>query len=175
MTPHPAPDPHVARRDDAWRDDDARVAPELARVRAVARALDTALRVPGTDIRFGADAVLGLVPGLGDLAGTVLSGYIVLAAARLGAPPAVLARMLLNLGIDTAAGVVPVVGDLFDVGWRANVRNAALLERHVAAPAEVRRASRATLALVALAFALLAGAALTAAYFTVRGLLALLS
>ena len=152
--------------------DDAR-APHLARVRALARLLDTAARVPGTGIRFGLDAILGLVPGLGDLAGTAVAGYIVLAAARLGAPPALLLRMLLNLGIDTAVGAVPVLGDVFDVAWRANVRNVALIEEHVASPATARRSSRLLVALVILGVAVLGAAAVALAVLAVRGLLSL--
>src|SRR5215212_3013184 len=90
----------------------------VGHVRALARVLDSAVRIPGTNIRFGADSLIGLVPGLGDMAGAVLSGYIVLVATRLGAPTPVVARMLLNIGLDTLAGSIPVLGDLFDVAWK---------------------------------------------------------
>jgi len=106
----------------------------VASVRRLANALDAAVRIPGTNIRIGLDPILGLIPGIGDLAGTVLSGYVVLAAVRLGVPRPVLARMLVNLGIDTVLGSVPVLGDVFDVAWRANSRNLALIESHVATP-----------------------------------------
>src|SRR5665647_1729798 len=85
------------------------VSDPAARARALARMLDSAVRVPGTNITFGLDPVLGLVPGLGDLASAILSGYIVVTAARLGAPKSVLAKMLLNLGTDTLVGSVPAV------------------------------------------------------------------
>ena len=114
----------------------------VGRARALARLLDSAVTVPGTNIRFGADSLIGLIPGLGDVAGAVLSGYIVLVATRLGAPASVVARMLLNVGIDTLVGSVPVLGDLFDVAWKSNQMNVALLERHVAAPVATRRTSR---------------------------------
>jgi hypothetical protein len=114
----------------------------VGRARALARLLDSAGTVPGTNIRFGADALIGLIPGLGDVAGAVLSGYIVLVATRLGAPPSVVARMLLNIGVDTLVGSVPVLGDLFDVAWKSNQMNVALLERHLGAPVATRRASR---------------------------------
>lgn len=117
------------------------------RVRSLARLLDSAIRVPGTNIRFGLDSLLGLIPGLGDLGGAALSGYIVVSAARLGVTPAVLTRMLLNLGLDTVVGTIPLLGDLFDVGFRANVRNAALLERHLAEPMAVRKSSRRAIAI----------------------------
>lgn len=139
-----------------------------ARVRRLARLLDTAVRVPGTNVRFGLDAALGLVPGVGDLAGAALSGYIVLAAVRLGAPAPVLVRMLLNVGVDTVAGSVPLLGDLFDVGWRANVRNAELLERHLASPAASRAASRWVVGGVAAGLALLAVVAVALTTVAVR-------
>lgn len=102
------------------------------RARALARLLDTAVRVPGTNIRFGLDSVLGLVPGFGDFAGAALSGYVILTAARAGAPNTLLARMLANVGIDALVGAVPVLGDLFDIAFKANVRNAALLDGYLA-------------------------------------------
>lgn len=114
----------------------------LARARALARVLDTAVRVPGTRIRFGLDPLLGLIPGGGDAVGAVLSAYIVVTAARLGAPAPVLGRMLLNVVIDAAVGTIPLVGDLFDVAYKANVRNVGLLERYARRPGEVTRASR---------------------------------
>jgi len=161
-----------ADRPDVDRLDDAG-GPHLARVRALARLLDTAARVPGTGVRFGLDAVLGLVPGLGDVAGTAIAGYIVLAAARLGAPPSLLLRMLVNLGIDTAVGAVPVLGDVFDVAWRANVRNVALIEEHVASPGTARRSSRLVVALVILGVVLLGAGAIALAVVAARALLSL--
>jgi hypothetical protein len=107
----------------------------LTRARALTRVLDTAVRVPGTPVRFGLDAVLGLVPGLGDVAGAALAGYVVLLGTRLGAPTSVVLRMLANVAVDTAVGTVPVLGDLFDVAWKSNTRNLALLEHYVAQPA----------------------------------------
>ena len=98
------------------------------RARSIARLLDTAFRIPGTNIRFGLDGILGLIPGVGDVAGAALSGYVILTAARAGAPNTLLARMLANVGLDALVGAVPLLGDLFDVAFRANVRNAALLD-----------------------------------------------
>ena len=150
---------------------DIRPSDDRARLGALARALDSAVRVPGTNIRFGLDAVIGLVPGVGDLAGAAIAGYIVLAAARQGASAALLARMLLNVAIDTVVGSVPVLGDLFDVAWRANTKNVALLERHVADPHGTRAASGAVVAAVLLGLALLLGAGLVAAWLGLRALL----
>lgn len=125
-------------------------APELSRARGLARLLDSAIRIPGTNIRFGADAVLGLIPGMGDAAGAGLAGYMILVAARLGAPPSVIVRMLGNVLIDMIGGAVPILGGLFDVGFKANLRNVTLLERYLERPSTTRRTSRG-IVLVALA------------------------
>jgi hypothetical protein len=147
----------------------------VARVRSLARVLDSALRIPGTDIRFGLESLIGLVPGLGDVSGAVLSGYIVVASARLGVPPAVLLRMILNVAIDTGLGAVPVIGDMFDVVWRANIRNADLLEKHAALPEATGRSSRALFVLALLALILLAVGAITLSVFLFRALARLAS
>ena len=114
----------------------------LARARTLARLLDSAAKVPGTGIRFGADAILGLIPGLGDVAGAALAGYLVLLAQRLGAPRAVVLRMLANVAVDTIGGTIPLIGDLFDVAYKSNTRNVALLEQVVQTPATTTRTSR---------------------------------
>ena len=108
--------------------------------------LDSAFVVPGTRIRVGFDALVGLIPGIGDLAGTLLSSYIIVVAMRRGVPPAALARMAINVGVEAVVGAVPILGDLFDVAWRANERNVRLLRQYRAAPQAVRRQSRAVVA-----------------------------
>jgi hypothetical protein len=118
----------------------------IARMRRVARILDSAFGIPGTSIRFGLDPIIGLVPGLGDAAGAVLAAWIVLLAARVGAPTSVVLRMLTNVAVDAVAGAIPFLGDLFDMGWKANTRNLDLLERYFTAPREVHAASRAMVA-----------------------------
>jgi hypothetical protein len=143
---------------------------QAARVRALARVLDSAVRVPGTGITFGLDSLVGLVPGVGDVAGAAMSGYIIVAAARLGAPPAVVTKMVLNLGVDTLVGSVPLLGDLFDVGFRANTRNAALLDRHLAEPIAVRRSSRLTVLAAIGGVVVLAAVGVALAVLAVRGL-----
>lgn len=93
--------------------------------------LDEAVRIPGTNIRFGLDALLGFfVPGLGDAASGVASISLLVLALRRGVPRVVLARMILNLGIDAVVGAVPLFGDLFDVGWKANRKNLELIKHY---------------------------------------------
>lgn len=100
---------------------------ELARLESLADWLDTRFRIPGTSIRFGLDGLIGLVPGLGDLAMLAPAFYLIARAAGLGAPLHVLARMLINTSLDLVIGAIPVVGDIFDVAFKANRRNTALL------------------------------------------------
>lgn len=112
-------------------------------VRQLADLLDTRFRVPGTNWRFGVDALLGLIPGLGDVAGLALSSAVILQAVRLGARGATVVRMLANLGVDALFGAVPLLGSVFDVAFKANTRNVRLLERHVADAGETRTRSAA--------------------------------
>ena len=87
--------------------------------------------LPGTSFRFGIDAVLGLVPGVGDAIGAGLSAWLIIEAQRLGAPNILLARMAGNLMLDAAVGAVPLLGDVFDAAFKANLRNMRLLRRHL--------------------------------------------
>jgi len=102
----------------------------LRRMRGLARLMDTVLRIPGTRFSFGADSIMGLVPGAGDFAGAAISLYIVNEARRLGVPNDKLFKMLVNIGFDAAAGSVPLVGDLFDVYFKSNRRNLNLVLEH---------------------------------------------
>ena len=102
----------------------------LAALRKWSVLLDSAFQVPGTKLRFGLDPILGLIPGLGDLTTPVFAVLLLLHAVRMRIPRIVQLRMLINAAIDLLVGFIPVVGDLFDFGWKANVRNLALLERH---------------------------------------------
>jgi hypothetical protein len=126
-----------------------RRAPRIEGLRTLTKLLDSAFQVPGTRFRFGVDALVGVIPGIGDAIGAVFSAIIVFQAARLGASKATLARMMGNLVLDTVVGEIPLLGDLFDAGWKANTRNLALLEAHLQRPAATRRASRRVLLLVA--------------------------
>lgn len=103
----------------------------LARLDAISRVLDSAVRIPGTDVRVGLDALIGLVPVVGDLVTKAVSGYVILEARRLGASRWTIARMAANTTLDAIVGMVPIVGDAFDVMYRANAKNIALLRRHL--------------------------------------------
>jgi hypothetical protein len=108
-------------------DDHAR---RLARLKQLARIMDTALRIPGTRIRFGADSALGLIPGAGDVLGLGISLFALMEAMRLGAPGHLLTRMIANIAIDTGLGAIPVAGDIFDLLFKSNTRNLKLLLEH---------------------------------------------
>jgi hypothetical protein len=103
----------------------------INRLRRISRLLDNAIGIPGTKFRFGLDPILGLLPGGGDTVAGGLSAYIVVEAARMGLPREVLWQMVVNIILDSLAGTIPIVGDLFDLGWKANVKNIALLEKHL--------------------------------------------
>jgi hypothetical protein len=109
------------------REQDART---LAALRKWSVLLDSAFRVPGTKITFGLDPILGFIPGVGDLTAPLFAALLILQAVRFRIPRVVQMRMLLNALIDLAIGAVPLVGDLLDFGWKANVRNLELLERY---------------------------------------------
>ncbi|HEY9761012.1 MAG TPA: DUF4112 domain-containing protein [Trichocoleus sp.] len=111
----------------------------LARLRTLSHWLDSAIHIPGTSIRFGLDPIIGLLPGGGDTAGLLFSSYIVLEAARMGASKSTLTTMAFNVLLETLAGTVPVVGDLFDATWKSNVRNLRLLEEQFQLPPTLGR------------------------------------
>jgi hypothetical protein len=119
--------------------------------------LDASIPIPGTRFSIGLDALIGLVPFLGDLVGVLLSTYIVGEAARLGASRTVLARMVLNVAVEGFVGLVPLAGDVFDAAWKANQRNVRLLAAWLDQPRRTQRTS--ALAMAGLVFALLAIAA----------------
>ncbi|MGR3485213.1 MAG: DUF4112 domain-containing protein [Paracoccaceae bacterium] len=114
-------------------------AAELDRLDRLARRMDAAFRIPGTGIRLGADTLLGLIPGVGDVAALAPGAWIVLQGRKMGAPGGVQARMAGNLVVDTLIGSVPLVGDLFDIGWKGNMRNVALLRDHFGAAGHAPR------------------------------------
>lgn len=105
---------------------------DLKRLDFLARLLDNQFRVPFTNWRFGLDGIIGLVPYVGDLAGFVISGFLLRTMVKKGAGPVLILRMMGNYVIDTLIGIVPVVGDLFDFGFKANRRNVDLLKKYYA-------------------------------------------
>lgn len=131
-------------------------APPLARLRAWQRLLDEAFPIPGTRFRFGWDAIIGLVPGAGDLISGLFGLVILYHAHRMRIPAVVQVRMIINLAIDLAIGIVPFAGDVADIFWKANTRNLALLERHVSGERPSTRGDSLFVAGVALALAAVA-------------------
>ena len=103
----------------------------VARLEALAKLMDGSFTVPGTDIRLGLDAVIGLVPVAGDLVSGLISTYMIWEARRLGAPRLLIARMVANTFFDTTIGAIPVLGDAFDILFRGNMKNMMLLRRHI--------------------------------------------
>ena len=114
--------------------------PRTATLRRLTWLLDDLIRLP-LGFRMGLDALIGLIPGLGDVAGGVAAAYGIFVAWRLSAPPVVLARMVLNVSLDTFLGIVPVLGDLWDIGFASNRRNLAILEHWLARPEHATRRS----------------------------------
>src|SRR6056297_126310 len=102
----------------------------LARLRRLAHVLDSSVPLPG-GYRIGIDGIIGLIPGIGDAAGALLSSYILLESHRLGVSTRVLMRMAFNVLVEAVVGLIPVAGDLFDFAWKANHRNVALLEEQL--------------------------------------------
>jgi Domain of unknown function (DUF4112) len=105
-------------------------AASIARIKRIARVMDVAWRIPGTKIRFGADSIIGLVPGAGDLVTMGVSLYVLAEAHRMGAPKSLLLKMAGNIAIDSGIGAIPLVGDVFDMFFKSNTKNAKLLLEH---------------------------------------------
>ena len=103
---------------------------KIEQLRRIAELLDGQFRIPGTDIEFGLDAIIGLVPGIGDLICGGISMWLIREARRLGAPRWLIARMVWNVAVDVSVVAVPVLGDMLDVAWKANRMNIELLSRH---------------------------------------------
>jgi hypothetical protein len=119
-----------------------RTASTLKRLRRISHVLDNAIPIPGTKFRFGIDPILGLIPGGGDTLAAFFAAYIVWESAMLGLPKEILMKMFYNILFDTFAGSVPIAGDLFDVAWKANARNVALLEEHLQLPESSQKADK---------------------------------
>lgn len=111
----------------------------LKRLDKLAALLDARWKIPGTDIRFGLDSLIGLIPGIGDAATALISVYLMGEAKAAGASNKLLGKMAVNVGVEFLVGLVPVIGDLFDIGWRANQRNMTMLRNEIAPPPEPER------------------------------------
>jgi hypothetical protein len=141
------------------------------RVRVVAKLLDNSISIPGTSWKIGFDPLIGLIPGIGDLVGAVVSGYIIVEAVRAEVSAFTLARMLANVGIDTMLGSIPAVGDVFDAAWKSNTMNVALLERHLVATGDAppkRRNILGVMTLALIVLVLIVGAGLALGIFAAR-------
>lgn len=103
----------------------------LMRINTLAQIMDSLFVIPGTRLRLGVDAVLGLVPVVGDVLAQLVSAYLIWEAKRLGVSKLTLWRMVGNTLIDTVVGAVPIMGDAFDVAFKANMKNLRLLQRHL--------------------------------------------
>jgi hypothetical protein len=143
-------------------------------IELLARWMDSMFEIPGLGLRFGLDALVGLIPGLGDTATSLASLYILNAARRYGISRITMLRMALNIAIDYLLGSIPLAGDAFDVYWKANLRNVALLRRHLqATPVEERRARAGDwvfLIAIALGLAAILAGSLTLSCFLVLSL-----
>lgn len=141
----------VDRADEPGDDREQRGRRDLERLRSVQWLFDQAFTVPGTKWRFGLDALFGLVPGLGDVAGALVAVYALRVARNLRAPAVIQAHMLTNIALDALIGMIPVLGDIFDFAFKAQTRNLALLDDWVGTPERTVRRSRRGLILIPLA------------------------
>ncbi len=141
------------------------------RLERLAWLLDSALPLPGTRFRLGLDAVIGLLPGVGDIVGAALSSYILAEAARLGVPKSVLMRMGFNVLVEAVVGVIPFAGDIFDLAWKANQRNIALLSGYLDNPRRATKSSRVMVAGIIIVLLLVITGLIVLGYLVVRALL----
>lgn len=118
---------------------DPEIEASVTRIEAVSRLMDDLFEIPGTNVRVGLDALIGLVPVVGDLISQVVSSYIIWEARRLGVSRFTMGRMMANSAIDTVVGIIPFAGDAFDVAFRANRKNLALLKGHLEKHGHIRR------------------------------------
>lgn len=146
--------PHYEAGSEAPATDGMRQLRGIEHLTVLTHLLDKAFRIPGTQWRFGIDGLIGLIPGLGDVVGSLVGAYSLWIARQIGAPLSVQARMVMNLAVDGIVGLVPLLGDLFDFAFKAHSRNQALLAQWLQTPHQTRRSSLVVVA--AGAFVLLA-------------------
>jgi hypothetical protein len=142
--------------------------------RWLALIMDDLLRLPGTRFRFGLDPLIGLLPGLGDTGSAIISALALVAAARRGLPKVLLVRMALNILINEAVGIVPIVGDAFSFWFKSNARNYELLKRHTAAPRRSTASDWVFVWLVLAALALILIVSLAVSFWLISAILRLL-
>jgi len=130
----PFANPEIIPPRRSWRNRAATGAFDDEHLDMLSHLLDDFIRIPGTPIRFGLDGIVGFIPGIGDVLGGLASTIIIVAAWARGIPGITIARMVLNVAIETAVGSIPVFGNFFDIAWRANRRNYKLLEGSIADP-----------------------------------------
>jgi uncharacterized protein DUF4112 len=145
------------------------------RLNFIAWLLDSSIPVPGTKWTIGIDALIGLIPFLGDLIGVLLSSYILTEAGRMGVSKTVLARMGFNVAVEGVVGIIPFAGDVFDAAWKANQRNVRLLNEWVERPQKAEKSSRGFLLIVVPGIVVLLVLCMTAAFFLARWLWTLAS
>ncbi|MBP0014512.1 MAG: DUF4112 domain-containing protein [Roseofilum sp. SBFL] len=147
----------------------------IQRLRRLSQLLDNALPIPGLNYRVGIDPIIGLIPGGGDMVSGILSAYIVLEATRFGLPKETLGRMVINVLIDTLTGIVPILGDLFDLTWKANAMNVELLEEHLQAPKSSEAADRGFIIVMIMSLALIVVGVTSFGLFLLWGLTTLMN
>lgn len=140
----------------------------LQPMRSFARLLDDIVRVPGTTISIGLDPLLNLIPFAGDAVGTLMSVSLLVTAVRMNVPKRILARMIVNIGIDSLIGAIPAFGQVFDFVWKANTKNMALLERYAVMPETTKKASSTALIIIMVVVLGIIGMTFVSAYWLLK-------
>ena len=103
----------------------------LLRLKLLSKRLDEIITIPGTKYKIGSDPIIGAIPVVGDLLGSIISIYILYSGSKMGLSAKIISKMCLNIGIDFVFGLIPIIGDIFDIGWKANKRNVKLIENNI--------------------------------------------
>lgn len=104
---------------------------KLLRLKLLSNRLDEIITIPGTKYKIGIDPIIGTIPIIGDLLGSIISIYILYSGSKMGLSSRIIAKMSLNIGFDFVLGLIPIIGDVFDMGWKANKRNVKLIENNI--------------------------------------------